>query len=201
MEEHRLEEMFTVSVDGAGVKIEKSVPAGVARDVINVLMGGPPASIGSYPAATLGIGGSVASTGFTTGSPASVAGPVGGRRISLREYLDESQASRNPDKITAIAEYLYVHESAELFTKDDIKGRFRSAGEAPPANFPRDFAWAVKNGWIAEEVKSPGSFYVTQKGRQAIANKFSDEVKKATAKSTRRRSRKGGNGFAEEDKE
>ena len=91
----------------------------------------------------------------------------------------------------AIAEYLYIHEEVELFTRDDIRGRFRTAGEAVPGNFPRDFAWAVKNGWVAEDVKSAGSFYVTQKGRLAIQSKFSEEVKKATAQPvSRKRSRK-----------
>jgi hypothetical protein len=79
----------------------------------------------------------------------------------------------------------------ELFTKDDIRGRFRLSGEAAPANFPRDFIWAVKNGWIAEDPKSPGSFYVTQKGRNAIENNFSSEVKKGTPQpAARRRPRK-----------
>jgi hypothetical protein len=70
----------------------------------------------------------------------------GGRRMSLREFLDESQASRNPDKITVIGEYLYQHEGKSEFSRDDIKGRFKHAGEGAPANFPRDFSWAVKNG-------------------------------------------------------
>jgi len=117
----------------------------------------------------------------------------GGRRTSLREFLEETQATRNPDKITAIAEYLALHEEVELFTRDDIKGRYRSAGEAAPANFPRDFAWALRNGWVAEDSKSPGSFYVTSKGRTAVENKFPDEIKKATAQPAgRKRSRKAG---------
>jgi hypothetical protein len=94
--------------------------------------------------------------------------------------LDETQARRNPDKITAIGEYLSEHEGQGEFTRDDIKSRFKLAGEAAPANFGRDFAWAVSNGWIAEDHKNPGSFYVTKKGRDSIDARFAAEVTKGT---------------------
>ena len=170
------EELYTVSIRGNGIEVEKSVPAQVARQVINAVMGG--ALSDSTLVSGKGVGGiSGASSGI--------------RRSSLREFLEESQARRNPDKITAIAEYLFQFEEIELFTRDDIRGRFRPSGEAAPANFPRDFTWAAKNGWIAEDPKSPGSFYVTQKGRNAIENKFSSEVKKGTPQpAARRRPRK-----------
>lgn len=166
------QDLYVVSVKGDGITVEKSVPAAVARQVMNVIMGG--AALGG---------------GIAPGKQEAAPGTVGSasRRLSLREFLEEAQAKRNPDKVVAIAEYLLVFEEQELFTRDDVKGRFRLAGEAAPGNFPRDFAWAVTNGWIAEDVKSPGSFYVTQKGRNAIENKFSSEVKKATSQPSARR--------------
>lgn len=174
---------FMVSIKGDGVTIEKTVPEDVARQLITLIMGGAALYEPVSRRETL------VSTNGTDGS--SHPPRPGGRRTSLREFLEETQATRNPDKITAIAEYLVRHEEVELFTRDEIKGRYRSAGEAPPANFPRDFAWAVRNGWIAEDSKSSGSYYVTSKGRAAVENKFSDEVKKATAQASgRRRSRK-----------
>lgn len=178
-------EDFTVSIKGDGVTIEKSVPPRVARQMINLIMGGTDSDEPVSRQEEL-----VSRTGAPASShpPRSVA-----RRTSLREFLEEAQATRNPDKITAIAEYLALHEQVELFTRDDIKGRYRLAGEAAPANFPRDFGSAVRNGWIAEDSKSSGSFYVTSKGHAAVENKFSGEVKKATAQpSSRKRSRKAG---------
>jgi hypothetical protein len=170
------EELYAVSVKGNGITVEKSVSAPVAREVMNVIMGGTAsASTATFQRR--------ADTVNTLGS--------GGRRISLREFLEESQVRRNPDKITGIAEYLFQFEGAELFTREDIRGRFRLAGEAAPGNFPRDFMWAVKNGWIAEDAKAQGSFYVTQKGRNAIENKFSSEVVKRTPQPAgRKRSRR-----------
>src|ERR1700730_764236 len=177
MEVESSEELYAVSIEGNGITIQKSVPAHIARQMINVIMGG---AIVDEPVSRHDAAVSTNDASLGTGHVP----PVGGRRTSLREFLDESQASRNPDKITAIAEYLLVHEAIELFTRDDIKGRYRAAGEAAPANFPRDFTWAVKNGWVAEDPKSQGSFYVTQKGRNAIENKFSSEVKKGTPQPT-----------------
>lgn len=173
------EELYTVSIRGNGIEVEKSVPAHVARQVINAVMGG-----------------AVSDSASVSGKHADGASAAssGARRTSLREFLEESQARRNPDKITAIAEYVFQFEEIELFTKEDIRGRFRLSGEAAPANYPRDFTWAVKNGWISEDPKSPASFYVTQKGRNAIENKFSSEVKRGTPQPTaRRRSRKTNN--------
>ncbi|QBR70409.1 hypothetical protein CU048_02975 [Beijerinckiaceae bacterium] len=186
------EELYSVSIKGNGITIEKSVASHLARQMINMILGGTTTYGSVSPQEPLVSGNRTSGT--------STAPPPGGGRTSLREFLDESQATRNPDKITAIAEYLIAHEGTESFTRDDIKGRFRTAGEAAPANFPRDFTWAVKNGWIAEDPKSPGSFYVTKKGRTAIENKFSDEVRKATAKpSTRKRLRKAGSTPSAED--
>jgi hypothetical protein len=179
------EEHFTVSIKGDGVTVEKSVPAHVARQMISLIMGGT-VSYEPLPREEAPI--------FTNDAAGLAhSSRPGSRRTSLREFLEETQATRHPDKITAIAQYLALHEKADLFTRDEIKGRYRSAGEAAPANFPRDFGWAVRNGWIAEDSKSSGSFYVTSKGRAAVENKFSDEDKKATVQpSGRKRSRKAG---------
>jgi hypothetical protein len=177
------EELYTISVRGKGITVEKSVPAQVARQVVNVVMGGA-------------VSDSASVSGNRADGPS--APTPGVRRTSLREFLEESEARRNPDKITVIAEYLLRFEEAELFTREDIRGRFRLAGEAVPANFPRDFTWAVRNGWVAEDPKSPGSFYVTQKGRNAIESNFSNEVKRGTPQPTgRRRLRKATRAFSE----
>jgi hypothetical protein len=175
------ETKFKVLVSGNGVSIDREVDAELARSIINILMGGPhvPPAGSSGPKAPLNRQEHI---------PNHVTNE---RRMSLREYLDDAQAVRNPDKITAIAEYLSA-EGTEV-TRDSVKSRFRAAGEAAPGNYPRDFAWAIKSGWIAEDPDRAGEYYVTQKGKKAIESKFSDEIKKATAQgASRRRKRSSG---------
>lgn len=167
---------FTVSIEGEGVSVKKTISNEVARQLIAVVMGGSPV-------------GSVAAAGSAGIVPSVLAAPVvpSGRRVSLREFLVECQAKRNPDKIAAMAAYLEIHEGTNAFTRDDIKGRFRLAGEAAPGNYGRDFTWAVTNGWIAEDIKAPGSYYVTQTGHSAVKSKFLGDVKKGTAQPQGRR--------------
>lgn len=175
-EENRIE----VSVSGDGISIKRNVDEHIARDIVNILMGGTAAYIPNRSGRSQG---SYDTEDRSDQSDRS-------RRMSLREYLDESQASRNPDKITVIGEFISEFEGRSEFSRDDIKSRFKQAGEAPPGNFGRDFAWAVSNGWVAEDTKNPGAYYVTNKGREAIEAKFASEVAKATRQKSgsRRRS-------------
>ena len=101
--------------------------------------------------------------------------------------MDEFEPKRNPDKILAIAAYLVDTREKDTFTPDDVKKEFRNASEPVPANYARDWGWAVSNGWIAKADGEPGEFYITLKGRDALSQKFSDEVKKATKQTGRRR--------------
>jgi hypothetical protein len=75
------------------------------------------------------------------------------------------------------------------FVRDDIGTRFKLAGLAPPKNLSRDFQTAVSNGWIGKDAKTPGQFFITTKGEQAITNKF--EGVRASSGRARRRRRKG----------
>jgi hypothetical protein len=92
-------------------------------------------------------------------------------RISLREFLDQVGARSNPEKITAFASFLRDHQQQEDYSRDDLRACFRSAGEALPGNFARDFQMAVQSGWIAEEHGKPGRYYLTRKGDDAIRKK------------------------------
>jgi hypothetical protein len=97
-----------------------------------------------------------------------------GVSLSLREYLDKIGASKKPDQITTIAHYLCDYERQDDFSRDDIRSRFLTAREPLPANFGRDFAVALRNGWVAEVHGKKNRFYVTAKGTQAINNNFSN---------------------------
>ena len=184
MESELTEELYELTLAGEGLNLNRKVPVAVARAIMNIVMGG---QFDARPVRDL----------RPELPPSRVDGGATGRsseRQSLREYLDEHEAARNPDKITAIGNYLVEFEGCADFSRDEVKSRFRSAGEPPPGNYPRDFTWAMRAGWIAEDTNAPGRFYVTQKGRSAIAGKFSAEIKKSTAqaKGNRRARRKGG---------
>lgn len=182
MEDTNAEKTLEISVTGEGVSITQEVDQRTAREIINILMGGSPEyTRGSRP--------------FRQGRSDTEDSETRTQRpLSLREYLDETEARRNPDKIVAIGEYMSEHEEVPEFSRDDVKSRFKLAGEAAPRNFARDFAWAVSNGWVAEDPKTPGSFYVTKKGRDAIDAKFAADVAKSTRQKPggRRRSSKRG---------
>ena len=92
-------------------------------------------------------------------------------RLSLREHVDAVGARSNPEKIKAFGVYLRDCQEKDDFSKDDIKGCFRSAGELLPANFPRDFNATIQNGWISEDHEKSGRYYVTRKGDEVTKSK------------------------------
>lgn len=166
---------YNLTLKGEGISVSRDVDQSIARAIMELVLGG---------------GAPVNSAVPTHRAPATQA-HAQITRLSLREFLDQAAPNRNPDKIVAIGEYIIQHDQQSDFTKDDVKARFRNAGESPPANFPRDFTWAISNGWIAEDAHNAGRYYVTQKGKAAIAEKFSGEVKKRSGfKPTGRRRRR-----------
>lgn len=172
-----------LSLTGAGISVEKDIDEGLAATIIAIVMGG-----GMTPALTAARGGGTAAQGHRA--------PIT-ERLSLREYLDEVSAVRYPDKIVAIGQYMADHEQMDTFARDDIKSRFKSAGEAQPGNFARDFSVTLRSGWIAEDKADSGNFYVTKKGRDVIAGGFSAELRKGTK--VRRGKRLGQPDRSEED--
>ncbi len=154
---------YSLTLKGEGISVTRDVDQAVARAIVELVLGG------IQPAVS-------ASRAGERPSPAQVNANL--TRLSLREFLDQADPKRNPDKIVAIGEYIIQHDKQPDFTRDDLKARFRNAGEPVPGNFPRDFTWTVSNGWIAEDAHKPRQYYVTQKGKAAIAEKFSGEVKK-----------------------
>lgn len=165
---------YELSLTGGGLELKRSLTEGQALEVLAAVMGVDPPGRGG--------------AGAPRESAQARARGGGAHGLSLREYFDDAQPKRNPDKILVVASYLKEIEGVELFTPDDLKTRFRSAGESVPGNWARDFRWAIQNGWIAEDQTS-GDYYVTKKGDDAVADRFSAEVKKATAVKQRVRRR------------
>lgn len=173
---------FELKLSGEGITVERKIGREAARKILDVVLGGS----GMAPSVV-----NRPTPSVRHASPGNAAGRQ--QMTSIREFLDECKARRNPDKIAAIGAYLIDYEGATTFQRGDVKSKFRSAGEAPPGNFSRDFSWVVSNGWIAEDVNESGQFYVTGTGRKAIEERFSGDIKKASSLKLprRRKSRKG----------
>jgi len=100
--------------------------------------------------------------------------------VSLRSFLRESGAQRNPDKIVAIGAFLRDHLGWESFSRNDVRSQLRSSGARVPRNLTRDIKWAVSIGWIEEVPGNRGWYMVTEAGQEALDGRFSSEFRNAT---------------------
>jgi hypothetical protein len=172
-------ECYNLKLEGHGISVSREISQEAARAILDVVFGGDRAGGGGRSE--------------WRGKEALDDRDDGNRpSMSLPEFLDASGAKRNPDKIAVIGQYIVEFEGRQDFSREDVKVRFRQAGEGVPSNFPRDFTWAVKNGWIAEDLETKGAYYVTRKGKEAVERKFATDIVKKTAQkksSVRRRSK------------
>lgn len=170
---------YRLTLKGDGVTVEREVTEDHARQIIAIVMGG--AAMAGAPARP-----SASAGGITRAAS--------GQIPALREFVDEVGAQRNPEKIVAIGAYLVDHLGQDNFSREEVKSQFKNAGEGVPGNYPRDFRWAIIAGWIAPDPNTSGRFFVTDSGRDALTQKFPDEIRERTrqAKTTRRRRRKAG---------
>lgn len=157
-----------VTIKGKDLSFEQSVSLSLARRLVALAASGDTAPPGHMPPAR--------SASASTPAPSTASQPDV-QALSLAEYLAQHEAKRNIEKITAIGEYLKVHQSKGTFTEQDLIDGFEAAGEAPPGNLVRDITWAKKAGWLAEKSDQDGHYYVTNSGRHAIGQKFSQEVR------------------------
>ncbi|MEQ9692302.1 MAG: hypothetical protein RLO48_21520 [Bauldia litoralis] len=151
------QQIFSLRLSGDGINIEQQIERRTALQIVQVVMGGGTLAIGQEAT-----------------SPVLVARPSDTVSLSLREHLDEVRPSKKPEQIVTIAHYVCEIERQADFSRDDIRSRFITAREPAPGNFGRDFAIAVKNGWVAEVHGKKNRYYVTAKGVQAIGNNFSN---------------------------
>jgi hypothetical protein len=168
---------YQLELMGEGLSFRRSVPQAVALQILETVMsdgGGlrplvPPAS---------------------TPRPGGIEGSEGhaGPSLTVGEFISEVGATRNPDKITAVAAYLTRERGQERFSSVEVKAEFPHAGEAVPANFSRDFKWAVDNKWIAADPNAgKDQYFITKTGLSAVEAGFSVEVRKTTRQKAPRR--------------
>lgn len=147
------DEDFALTLVGDGISIEKKVSRQVAIAVVATVFGGGAAA-----------------------APVERAEAHDQPRIkpalSPREFLSESGASNNAQKITALGHYMCVHETKENFSKEDLKEGFRRAHEIIPKNLSRDAGTAIEAGWIHAAPGKAGRYYMTNTGMQLVESKF-----------------------------
>lgn len=166
----------TVSVNGEGVSITRSVDEATLGSIVALLFGGPDAlprrgAAGSRPEDQ--IGGAGVAGGFNPD-------------VTLGEFLDESGASSFSQKICAVGYYL-TQRGADSFDRDGVRQAMVDAREDMPGNFARDFTAAISGNLITPVHGDPKKFYVTKTGRKAVESKF-QEVPKRPARRARRTS-------------
>ncbi len=139
---------YQVIISGPGVNVDTMTDEPVARTLMAVVMGGL-----TEPPRTM---------------------PPGGKRetTTLRDFVASSGAKSTAAQILAIAQFVRTMERKDEFTRDEIGGKFELAGLAPPADLARDFQTAANHGWIAEDPRALGHFFITSGGHEALRKKF-----------------------------
>lgn len=174
-EEHVSEEKYHLTLKGPGISINKVIDARTAGAIAQMTFGGVSVDIAHVDRRTV--------FNPTTAAPS-------GAPLSLREYLQSATPDRGiHTKILAVARYIRDVEKQNDFTREDVRNRFRSAGERQPANFHRDFQKAVRAGWIAQDHQSRGQYYVTRTGDDEIDRRQGQEPA-STSKRRRPRNRR-----------
>lgn len=177
MSENEVDSLCKVTVVGLGIKAEKDVSLPVAMQIMQAMFGGAQNAVFA-PVLS-------ASEQSRSSDPLS---PSRTQRLSIREFLEEIGSRSFHAKVAAVGRYMRDHEGQQDFSREEVKVRFRSAGEAMPGNFPRDFQKAIQSGWIAEDPQSRGRFYVTRRGDEAIDQRFEGASAAAIRPRRRRRS-------------
>jgi len=166
------EEDFTLTLKGKGINVEKIVDQKTALAVLSIVWGDAPDMERNVPPEDQAPGGQRHS-------------------VSMGEYIDQTGASTNKERIVAIGMYLSEYKNTLTFSRSDIVAGFRSAREQMPKNMTRDLSSTAEARWI-EETEENGIYYVTNTGVRAVQGKFggidaASATPKTSPKKTRRR--------------
>lgn len=102
------------------------------------------------------------------------------KELSVKEFLLETNPSKDAEKVTAIGLFLEKYKKYPSFTSKDLEWGFREAKEKPPANINARINDAIAQGFIMshngkkDKIKA---FVVTRSGEEAVENKFRDDKK------------------------
>lgn len=177
---------YRVHVEGGGLTLDRDVSKEVGERIVVLVLyglGQMPAPVNRAPGAPV------------EGLPPDVSGLSDGfvqneraEEVSLSEFLATHNATKNPEKITAIAYYLRVYRKQPSFTKPDLPALFDDADEKVPTNLSRDLATTKAKGWITTKVGEPDSYRIAKDGLSAVDSNFAAEAgRKPPARASDRR--------------
>lgn len=170
--------IYKIRIEGNGLSLERNVSKDIAEHIIVSILTGEPQSPGSSNEEDPRQAVNQDTRPQKGGDDLSAAKPL--PTLSIREFLDKSNARRIPDKIAAIGYYYETHDNRSVFSQDDLVRGFESAAEPVPRNISRDIKWAIRAAWIAPKVGQKGMYYVTHAGKQAVDSQFPGEILKKT---------------------
>jgi hypothetical protein len=147
---------YRVSVAGEGVDMTRDVSEEVALAVLGLLMG--------VQAPSLRQAGTHAASRVAAGNSDGGGDP----ELTLGEFLLQTKANTNPERIAAIAMYLRDYRGEPSVARADLPELFQEAGEVPPKNASRDVSKAVKKRLVAADHSNPGRYRVTKTGERAV---------------------------------
>lgn len=155
---------YRLTLKGNGFSMDREITGELARDIIAMVLAGDVPQVSAKSQAS-----SIVMPQQNSGQQQNNSSSP---RKSLREYLNEIGAKKNPQKILVIANYLVQYMEKETFSIADIKPQFKVAGESMPANLTRDFQIVSQNGWIAPDHEERKMFFITNTGLEALKNRF-----------------------------
>lgn len=176
---------YFVKITGPGIDLERDISKALGEQLVVMIMTG---------GRTQG-GGGVTSSSIHPETPTSPEIQTGNMAVpeqpsmSIREFFNDCQPKRNPDKILTIGVYLKRFMEKGSFKRDDVVEMFAKAADPVPANISRDIRWTVNAGWIAQPLKDDTSYYVTNDGEKVVEAKFPKEAIEKTKQPTQKKSR------------
>ncbi len=167
------QQVYSIKVSGPGIELEREVPREVGDQIVVMALTGVLPSLGEIK--------DLAAAQAPAGRElAPKAAGLLSATVSIRDFMLDVLARRNPDKITAIGRYLKLYCGQDSFSEDDLVDMFSAAAEPFPKNLPRDLKWAIRAGWIAQQPGQGGRYYITNPGIMAVDQHFPREVVEKT---------------------
>ena len=166
---------YSVQLSGPGLDFKRDLSESNAHELlIWLLKGGKLGSLNSPSSAATESHAPAAGSSEHTKSKDTP--PNHGVLMSVREFADEYEPKRVPDKIASFALYLREHRNTREFKREEIVSLFQESAEPVPKNLGRDLKWTQSIGWIAISHTDRQAFYLTNRGEEAVKSRFSKEL-------------------------
>jgi hypothetical protein len=94
--------------------------------------------------------------------------------LSLVELINEAKPATNSQRLAVFAYYREHIEHKEYFSKAELRNYFAIARIGKPGNYDRDFAQAVRDGWIHDDGER---CYLTGAGANTVQAGFGGKAK------------------------